>query len=215
MTSEKDPAGWMVFRCSGSETGNLEDKLSELGVSVWTPRVWFSKRVPRKKVRRVVLLAMLPSYLFVSEEEDQRRLMSLGSKHGFWGPMVIKGEVVVIADKDLEGLWAADDRTSAPKRWLDPIPEPVHVPRPRIVVKPADELTTRVGGGALVAPKSGQTDKKPQYGLTIGSKAQITSGPLASLGITGFIEAIEGGTATLSAFGGRVLIDLKDLGPSE
>lgn len=221
-----DPAGWLVFRCPGSETGNLEDLLGEMGHKVWTPRVWVSKRVPRRKVRRVVLLAMLPSYLFVSRHADLEELAALGAKHGFWGPMAIRGKRVELKDKDLDGLREADDRVSAPKRWVDPL-----APKSPVVVRP---LTDRFSGG-LVAPAKGSsdplppqtpslatqgasrspggggTDNIPQDIIEVGQMVEVSSGPLAQLGLVALLEEIDGDRACISAFGGRVWMDLAHL----
>lgn len=209
-----------MFRCPGSETGNLEDLLGEMGHKVWTPRVWVSKRVPRRKVRRVVLLAMLPSYLFVSKHADLDQLERLGAKHGFWGPMAIRGKRVELKDEDLDGLREADDRVSAPKRWVDPL-----APKSPVAVRP---LTDRFGGG-LIAQKDhtsapslatqgasrssggGATDNIPQDEVRVGQMVEVSSGPLAQLGLVALLEEIEGDRACISAFGGRVWMDLAHL----
>lgn len=222
-----DPAGWLVYRCSGSETGSLEDRLGELGHKVWAPRAWVSKRVPRKRVRRVVLLAMLPSYLFVSKHADLEALASLGAKFGFWGPMAIRGVRVELKDRDLDGLRAADDRVSAPKKWVDP-PDPLT--QENSVVEKASS-TDRLSG-AMVAPKarsdrhgarsdrpgvqSGSTEEQTRastkhYEHLKGSSVLVSSGPLAQLGLIALLEEIDGDRACISAFGGRVWMDLAHL----
>lgn len=175
--SRDDPAGWLVFRCPGSETGNLEDLLGEMGYKVWTPRVWFKKRIPRKKLYRVVLLSMLPSYLFVARSSDLKALEGLGAKHGFWGPMVIQGKRVEIYDKDLDGLREADDRTSAPKKWVDPPSGPV--------------------GGV-------EEFGKTQDELRKGDLVAVSSGPLAHLQIVAPVDEVAGDRVCISPFGGRV-----------
>lgn len=216
MTSREDPAGWLVYRCPGSETGDLEDRLGEMGHKVWTPRTWVSKRVPRKRVRRVVLLAMLPSYLFVSRHADLEALASLGAKHGFWGPMAIRGVRVELKDKDLDGLRAADDRTSAPKKWVDPL-----APKSPIVVRP---LTDKISGaliaqktpisveeGASVSTGGGGDFQKTQDEIRVGDTVKVSSGPLSQLGLVALLEEVDGDRACISAFGGRVWMDLAHL----
>lgn len=215
MNSREDPAGWWVFRCSGSETGDLEEKLSESGHTVWTPRTWYRKRVPRKKVYRDILMAMLPSYLFVSQHADLDLLASLGAKHGFWGPMAIRGVRVLIKDADLAGLRAADDRTSAPRKWVEPIPEPVHLgpisqreqekqlESPRGLISSQKPAHTTPGGGRRISI--------PQDAHRKGAWVKLTKGPLGSLGLEGRIEEVRGQEICISAFGGRIWMPAADV----
>jgi hypothetical protein len=197
MTSREDPAGWLVYRCPGSETGDLEDRLGELGHKVWTPRVWFKKRVPRKRLYRVVLLSMLPSYLFVSRHADLEALAALGAKHGFWGPMAIRGVRVELRDQDLDGLRAADDRTSRPRKWIEPLEEPVH--RPRVVVQPL--VTDRISGGLIssrtetASAHSGGASSDISRGassdISRGASSDISRGASAPVGGTGEFQILQ------------------------
>lgn len=215
--SRDDPAGWLVFRCPGSETGNLEDLLGEMGYKVWTPRVWFKKRIPRKKLYRVVLLSMLPSYLFVARSSDLKALEGLGAKHGFWGPMVIQGKRVEIYDKDLDGLREADDRTSAPKKWVDPLA--ISETEQKNVTRAYRGPLTDQSSGALIAPpRDSQMSSNPPSGpvggveefgktqdeLRKGDLVAVSSGPLAHLQIVAPVDEVAGDRVCISPFGGRV-----------
>lgn len=205
----KTPARWMVFRCPGSETGDLEDLLEKLGFSVWTPRVWVSRRVPRRKVRRVILLAMLPSYLFVDAEADRKELEKLGAKHGFWGPMAIRGERVVIKDEDLDGLRESDDRIGPPRRWVDPLSQRDTLPpaRPRLVVAPATPFPT-----LIPSTQSPESNAQSQDEIAKGDLVDVISGPLASTGLVGLlVDDLKDGKVCVSIFGGRTWMPLEHL----
>lgn len=164
----------------------------------------------------MVLLAMLPSYLFVSRHADLEALASLGAKHGFWGPMAIRGVRVELRDADLDGLRAADDRISAPKKWGDPL-----TPVSPIVVRPlpdkisgaliAQKAPSQQSQGASASTGGGGDFQKSQDAIRVGDTVKVSSGPLSQLGLVALLEEVDGDRACISAFGGRVWMDLAHL----
>lgn len=215
MHSEKNPAGWLVYRCSGSETGTLEELLNSLEHETWTPRTWVSKRLPRRKARETVLLGMLPSYLFVRVGVDLHAMASLGAKHGIWGPMVLRGERVVIADRDLDGLRGFDDRVSQPRRWIELLDPEVAARTPSAHVTPQTHVTSQTHVKEVAPgrhPRSEVNGQILQDAISIGDRVRLIKGPLAPLGIEGDVEEVlKDGRLQLSPFGGRITVGASDV----
>lgn len=60
---------WVVFRCQGSSTIELSDKLREANVRGYVPRYITKIRLPRKKGYKWVYRPMLPSFIFVISDD--------------------------------------------------------------------------------------------------------------------------------------------------
>lgn len=60
---------WVVFRCQGSATIELSDKLRESNVRGYVPRYITKIRLPRKKGYKWVYRPMLPSFIFVISDD--------------------------------------------------------------------------------------------------------------------------------------------------
>lgn len=182
----EQPAGWFVYRCSGSETGDLEDLLVSLEIKAWTPRAWVRKRLPRRKARETVLLGILPSYIFVGVHSDLELLAGLSFKHNLWGPMVIQGKRVEVADKDLEGLRAFENRHGLPQKRVGPPPSDA----PSDVSRGASDKAGRAGEFRASQDASE---------FCPGDLVLIASGPLGSLKLEATVEKVEGDRVHLSA----------------
>lgn len=129
---------WVVVRCSGALTLEALDALGNAGIGVWTPKVWASKRVPRKKVRHWRWEAIMPSYLFIDLEDLARataakhpadpsmsgRVLSLEThKPITYTIQMIRGNVMIVGDADLEGLRRFDKAVVHPKSKKLPLPD--------------------------------------------------------------------------------------------
>lgn len=184
------PAGWFVYRCSGSETGELEDLLVSLGIKAWTPRAWVRKRLPRRKARETVLIGILPSYLFVGVHSDLEVLAGLSFKHNLWGPMAIQGKRVEVADKDLEGLRAFENRHGLPQKRVGSLPSDGSRGAPSDGSRGPSDKPGRAG-------KSQNCQDASEF--YPGDLVLIASGPLAPLRLSAIVERVEGDRVHLSA----------------
>ena len=141
---------WVVVRCSGSLTLEALDALGNAGIRTWTPKVWVSKRVPRKKVRTWRWEAIVPSYLFIPLEDlapamngnDPDRAMSgrvrslATGKPITYAAQMIRGNVMLVGDADLDGLRRFDKAVVHPKSKKLPLPD-------RPALKPGDFVKIR------------------------------------------------------------------------
>lgn len=172
MTYGEHPAGWVILRCAGSKTLEIEDFLSENGFLSWTPRRWVRKRLPRRKARVETLVAVLPSYVFVGVDEDLdlKPLMA-----GLFSYSLVKtdgGEVAVLKDKDLDGLRIFDVREFPHhrRRGTDPMPE---------------------GAVALAPMPKAPMPKVPMpkgSEIPVGAAVRFLEGPFATMEITGVVK---------------------------
>lgn len=64
---------WCILQCESTKTLALGDALSFIGFEVWTPVEVANKRVPRANVKRRIVTALLPGYIFA----EARRLVDL------------------------------------------------------------------------------------------------------------------------------------------
>jgi transcription antitermination factor NusG len=55
---------WCILLCDSAKTLALADALEMLGFEVWAPTLVETKRVPRANVKRRVVSAMMPGYIF-------------------------------------------------------------------------------------------------------------------------------------------------------
>lgn len=163
------PSEWAVYRCAGPDTLDFEDQLNEAGVQAWTPRCWVSRRVPRRRTKVWKLAPVMGSYLFVSIDDADQIPGLPWSIRGLGKAMVIQGQFVIVADRDLDGLREFDRRDPPQPRRKGRLPDPgtPQVPPPpvfqvgqTVFVKgvlggiEAEVLARTPGGEYTVAPKN-------------------------------------------------------------
>lgn len=56
---------WIAVRCSGGKTNELAWSLSNYEIDAWTPFVIYNRRIPRKNIRKKVVVPLMPSYVFL------------------------------------------------------------------------------------------------------------------------------------------------------
>lgn len=98
---------WCILRCSSQSTLPLVRSLARAGIEVWTPIEQVTKRVPRANIKRVIEVALIPSYLFVKAEAmpDVLAIMNSPSKdHREFRLFKHNGGVPLIADSTLDAL---------------------------------------------------------------------------------------------------------------
>lgn len=176
MNYEKHPAGWLILRCAGSKTLEIEDFLSENGVLSWTPRRWVRKRLPRRKARVETLVSVLPSYVFVRvvEDLDLKPLMA-----GLFSYSLVKaeaGEVVVLKDKELDGLRAFDVREAPDHRRRG---------------------TTSMPQGSVTLAHPATAQGKGQD-IPVGAKVRFLEGPFAAMGISAVVKGQKNGVLSVT-----------------
>jgi hypothetical protein len=161
-------AKWLVLRCEGKLTLDLEDLLVREGLRAWSPRYWLRKRLPRKKVRIWVETALTPSFVFLRGEDLEwacnvrddsgvsgHRVTDQG-KPVLFRPSKNQGSLLQVFDWELGPLRAYDQReypgivpSQAPV--VEEEPNPVYVAEnPPELVPPHDfqvHQTVRVKEG--------------------------------------------------------------------
>ncbi len=111
---EFDRSAWLILRCAGRSTLRLADTLALDGYKVWTPRETRRIRIPRMNVRRDVIEALMPSYVFAKAEHliDMLELANMpvkprrgtGPAHDGFSVMHWHDRIPLIADIDLTQL---------------------------------------------------------------------------------------------------------------
>jgi hypothetical protein len=83
---------WAALRCHPSQTIDLVDRLTQYGLTGWTPRIRVRRRLPRKKKAEVRIAPLLPSYAFVQfEAADQAVDLGLAGKAPNAWPFLFNG----------------------------------------------------------------------------------------------------------------------------
>jgi transcription antitermination factor NusG len=120
---------WVILRTSGRTTMRLAETLSGASIEAWTPIETRTIRVPRKNVKRVIKLPIMPSYVFARAESlfDLIELAgnSLGA-HPSFSVMHYHDRIPVIADHHLVGLRTIEAKKS-PRKRADPLPKGLSV----------------------------------------------------------------------------------------
>lgn len=106
-------AGWCILRTSGGRTLPVAKSLAAAGFDVWTPVRTTKVRVPRSK--RVVerQVAMMPTFVFarIDRVDELIRVLALPSNpHPRFGIFRHQGKLAVVAEGEIAGLKAAEDR---------------------------------------------------------------------------------------------------------
>lgn len=126
---------WIILRTGGKSTLPLSRSLTEAGFDVWTPIERRSRRLPRKRDREEVELALMPSFVFARchhthdllalsrsnmpyriWDSDLRRMIMKGHPH--FSLFRQDGAVPTIPDAALTPIRAAEART-APKAVVE------------------------------------------------------------------------------------------------
>lgn len=121
-----DPSAWLILRCSGRSTLRLSDTLAADGFKVWTPRETRRIRIPRMNVRRDVIEALMPSYVFVKAEHliDMLEMAKMpvkprrgaGPAHDGFTVMHWHDRIPLIADVDLTQLRRLEAKRTPAKK---------------------------------------------------------------------------------------------------
>lgn len=104
----KADAKWYVIRVRPALTLSMAAELKTLNILGWTPKVWVRKRLPRKKARRLVLIPLLPGYIFIHPDampefrKVNPTLFWYASPYLFngWEMQVPQSELHVLAESD-------------------------------------------------------------------------------------------------------------------
>lgn len=126
---------WCILRTSGPRTLRLSQSLNAAGIEAWTPMQVVSVRRPRSKERIEREAPIMPTFVFARADRlgDLMRILRLPvSAHPGFSIFRHAGRIPVIADRDIDSLRAAEDRSKRivlkKQRHVFSVGERVHVP---------------------------------------------------------------------------------------
>lgn len=95
--------------------------LSRDGLRAWSPRVWVRKRLPRKKARRLTVIPILPTYVFVHQDDFLSYLKEQDGRYWFSSPARFNGYFMTVPETEMAGLAEQDnpEKPRAPEEGLD------------------------------------------------------------------------------------------------
>lgn len=99
---------WNLVRTSASRTLELTDLLLGDGLRAWSPRVWVRKRLPRKKVRRLTVIPILPTYVFVHQDDFSSYLKERNGRYWFSSPARFNAHFMTVPETEMAGLVEQD-----------------------------------------------------------------------------------------------------------
>jgi hypothetical protein len=113
---EQPPKRWCILRTSSRTTVALLDDLEKAGFDVWTPTQVIEKRFGRARETVERCTAIMPSFLFASED-DAANLLRLSSdpmkRCVDFSVFHHRDQVPLIADRDLAALRGMEDLATA------------------------------------------------------------------------------------------------------
>jgi len=92
---------WVVVRCKSSTTLDLEASLTEGGLSAWTPDIFKKSRLPRTRATVVSRQPLMPSFVFV-KEQDITAQGGFGCLEKHFVKPSVRSDGVVLRVKDSE-----------------------------------------------------------------------------------------------------------------
>jgi transcription antitermination factor NusG len=120
---------WCILRVRGSRTLRLAQSLAEDGYDVWTPTETRKVRIPKVNVRRDIVSALMPSYVFARTRHlvDLLQLAALPVKprrgkglrqpaHDDFTVMRAFGGIPTVSDSDLAALRALEAKRTPRRR---------------------------------------------------------------------------------------------------
>lgn len=104
---------WVVVRMPSVKTLDLAMDLKQDGILSWTPKAWISKRYPRRKKRRLVMIPILPGVVFVHSAQYKDFLRLRMTKYWFTSVPMFNGKEMMVPESELRIL-AEHDKPQKP-----------------------------------------------------------------------------------------------------
>jgi hypothetical protein len=121
-----DPGSWCILRTSGRHTIRLAGTLNAAGIEAWSPVEPKMIRVPRKNVRRQIIVPMMASYVFAKADRmvdllrladtEERARHGVGWAHPEFRVMMRQDGPITIEDGQFVALRQIEGRRARSKR---------------------------------------------------------------------------------------------------
>jgi hypothetical protein len=184
---------WCILRTSGPRTLTLADSLTAAGLEAWTPRKTTRRRLPRSRVHREIVAPILATFVFArAAHRDElrgiiaRRIQHHADQHPQFSIFEHAGRIPLIADAQVAGLRAEEDRATAAYKIVtdrEAASAEHNARRQRVAELRASSPTYEIG-------------------------ARVTVPQVAFAGMTGVVEQGRGKKPAVN-FGGGIVIEIE------